>query len=152
MRHAHLIFLLSAGLAFQTHAGTADSRPAIATADIAALFDRWNAALQTGKPDQVVATYAGKSVLLAAGSSTPHLTPKEKIAYYTQFLERKPVVRIDSRQIDIDGDSALDAGTYTVKFADGAHFGAGYSFAYQRFDGRWLIVSHRFSVLQPAVP
>lgn len=32
--------------------------------EIASLFDRWNASLQTGDPQKVVANYATKSVLL----------------------------------------------------------------------------------------
>jgi hypothetical protein len=139
--------MLSVALTCHARAATAHACPATSTTEIAALFDQWNAALQTGKPDQVVANYASRSVLLAEGSNTPRLTPQEKTVYFTQFLERKPVARIDSHHIEIDCNSAVDAGTYTVKFADGAHVEAGYSFNYQRIGGRWLIVSHRSSAL-----
>lgn len=38
---------------------------------IAGLFDRWNASLQTGNPQKVLANYASKSVLLPTLSNTP---------------------------------------------------------------------------------
>ena len=54
--------------------GSADGRSAATPAcqpvseqDIAALFERWNAALQTGDPHQVVAHYAPGSILLLDG-------------------------------------------------------------------------------------
>jgi hypothetical protein len=122
---------------------------ATSSAAIAALFDRWNVSLQTGRPDQVLANYAEKSVLLADDSTAPHLSPQEKTAYYSHFLERRPKVHIDSHVIDIDCNSAIDAGTYTISYADGARITAGYSFNYQRFGDRWLTISHRHSALSP---
>jgi hypothetical protein len=38
---------------------------------VAALFDRWNASLQTGDPKKVVTNYASKSVLLPTVSNKP---------------------------------------------------------------------------------
>jgi hypothetical protein len=147
MRSACLSALLYLVLMSPAHAAGVGVCAATSSADIAALFDRWNAALRTGRPNQVLASYAGKSVLLADGSTSPHLSPQEKTAYYRRFLARRPVVHIASRAIDIDCDRALDTGTYTIKFGDGAQLTAGYSVAYQRFGDRWLIVNHRYSAL-----
>ena len=47
-------------------------------AEISALFDRWNASLQTGDPHKVVANYAPRSILLPTVSNKPRLTPAEK--------------------------------------------------------------------------
>jgi hypothetical protein len=147
MRYPRFIPLLYIALISQAHAGTAEICRALSANEITALFDHWNAALQTGSPDQVVANYARKSVLLADGSNAPHLSPQEKMAYFKRFLERRPVAHIDSRSIESECNSAADAGTYTFRFADGAQVTAGYSFTYQRFGDRWLIISHRSSTL-----
>jgi hypothetical protein len=58
--------------------------------EIAALFDRWNASLQTGDPKQVVANYADKSILLPTVSNQPRLSMAEKEDYFQHFLQSKP--------------------------------------------------------------
>ncbi|PTT91502.1 DUF4440 domain-containing protein [Pelomonas sp. HMWF004] len=112
---------------------------------IASLFDRWNASLQTGDPQKVVANYAAKSILLPTLSNKPRLTAEEKVDYFEHFLARKPVGTIDTRSIEVDCDSAVDAGLYTFKFGDGSEVHARYSFTY-KWDGKqWLITSHHSS-------
>ena len=114
---------------------------------IAALFDRWNASLQTGNPQNVLANYARKSVLLPTLSNTPRLTPEQKADYFEHFLARKPVGSIDSRSIEIDCNTAIDAGLYTFTFGDGSKANARYTFTY-KWDGKqWLITSHHSSLL-----
>jgi uncharacterized protein (TIGR02246 family) len=115
--------------------------------EIAALFDRWNASLQTGDPKKVVANYATKSVLLPTVSNKPRLTPEEKEDYFAHFLERKPVGTIDSRTIEIDCNTAVDAGLYTFKFGDGSEVKARYTFTYKWDGKRWLITSHHSSAM-----
>lgn len=122
-------------------------RPAT-EADIAALFDRWNEALQTGDPGRVVALYAEGSILLPTLSDKPRLTPSEKEEYFRHFLEKRPFGRIDMRKIEICGDMAVDSGLYTFTFAKtGEVVSARYSFAYRRDGSRWLIVSHHSSAM-----
>jgi uncharacterized protein (TIGR02246 family) len=114
---------------------------------IAGLFDRWNASLQTGNPQKVLANYAKKSVLLPTLSNTPRLTPEQKADYFEHFLARKPVGSIDSRSIEIDCNTAIDAGLYTFKFDDGSMANARYTFTY-KWDGKqWLITSHHSSLM-----
>lgn len=114
---------------------------------IAGLFDRWNASLQTGEPAKVVANYASKSILLPTVSNKPRLTADEKADYFEHFLARKPVGSIDSRSIEIDCNTAIDAGLYTFKFGDGSSVKARYSFTY-KWDGKqWLITSHHSSAM-----
>src|SRR6266478_5852680 len=84
---------------------------------IAALFERWNSSLQTGDPKKVVANYSARSILLPTVSNKPRLTAEEKEDYFEHFLQSKPVGTIDSRIIEIDCNSAIDAGLYTFKFA-----------------------------------
>lgn len=116
--------------------------------EIAALFDRWNAALQTGDARAIVDLYAPRSVLLATLENTPLLTPADKEGYFTYFMKNRPSGRIDTRTIDIDCNTAWDAGTYTFTFgATGASVSARYTYTY-RWDGtRWLITSHHSSAM-----
>lgn len=114
---------------------------------IASLFERWNASLQTGDPKRVVANYAAKSILLPTVSNKPRLTAEEKEDYFEHFLQRKPVGTIDSRSIEIDCNSAIDAGLYTFKFADGSQVKARYTFTYKWNGKQWLISSHHSSAM-----
>lgn len=115
--------------------------------EISALFDRWNHSLQTGDPRKVVQNYARKSILLPTVSNKPRLTPEEKEDYFEHFLQRKPVGAIDSRSIEVDCNSAIDAGLYTFTFADGSSVHARYSFTYKWNGKRWLITSHHSSAM-----
>jgi hypothetical protein len=82
----------------------------VSDAQIAALFDGWNASLQTGDAKLVVARYAQKSVLLPILSDSPRLTPQAREDYFVHFLARKPVGHIDSRSIEIDCNTAVPPG------------------------------------------
>jgi uncharacterized protein (TIGR02246 family) len=113
--------------------------------EIAALFDRWNASLRSGDPKKVVANYAPESILLPTVSNRARFTVAEKEDYFMHFLQRRPQGYIDDRIIDVDCNSATDAGLYTFRFADGASVKARYSFSYKKIDGQWLITSHHSS-------
>jgi uncharacterized protein (TIGR02246 family) len=115
--------------------------------EIASLFDRWNASLQTGDPKKVVANYAKTSILLPTVSNKPRLTPDEKEDYFEHFLQKKPVGKIDFRSIEIDCNTAIDAGLYTFTFGDGTQVKARYTYTY-KWDGKqWLITSHHSSAM-----
>ena len=115
--------------------------------EVAGLFDRWNDSLKTGDPQKVVYNYARKSILLPTVSNTPRLTDAEKVDYFEHFLQRKPVGTIDSRNIEIDCNTAIDAGLYTFAFGDGSIVHARYTFTY-KWDGKqWLITSHHSSAM-----
>jgi len=88
-------------------------------AEIAALFDRWNASLRTGDPRRVVANYAPNSILLPTVSNRARFTIAEKEDYFTHFLMKRPEGSIDDRLIEVDCNTATDAGLYTFRFADG---------------------------------
>ncbi|HSV19157.1 MAG TPA: SgcJ/EcaC family oxidoreductase [Casimicrobiaceae bacterium] len=115
--------------------------------EIAGLFDRWNNSLQTGDPKKVVANYAAKSVLLPTVSNKPRLTPGEKEDYFVHFLENKPQGKIDSRTIQIDCNTAFDAGVYTFTFKDGSQVNARYTYTYKWNGKQWLITSHHSSAM-----
>lgn len=129
--------------AASTHAGDECNLPL--KAEIAALFDRWNTSLRTGDPKKVVANYAPDSVLLPTVSNRARFTIAEKEDYFMHFLQRRPQGYIDDRMIDVDCNSATDAGLYTFRFADGSSVKARYSFSYKKINGQWLITSHHSS-------
>jgi uncharacterized protein (TIGR02246 family) len=156
MKHVAILAVIScaslAGCApmstTQPASGAARTENCRATSEqeIASLFDRWNASLQTGDPHKVVANYATKSILLPTVSNKPRLTPEEKEDYFHHFLENKPSGKIDLRSIEIGCNFAVDAGLYTFTFAkNGAVVSGRYSYTY-RWDGtQWLITSHHSS-------
>lgn len=115
---------------------------------IAALFDRWNQSLLTGDPHQVVANYADRSILLPTISNKPRLTAAEKEDYFHHFLKNGPFGKINFRTIQIDCNTALDAGLYSFTFSKtGDVVNARYSYTY-RWDGKnWLITSHHSSAM-----
>jgi uncharacterized protein (TIGR02246 family) len=115
----------------------------------AALFDRWNDSLRTGDPKKVVANYAATSILLPTVSDTPRLTAQAKEDYFSHFLAKKPVGKIDMRQISIHCNSVVDAGLYTFSFNDGSQVAARYTYTYDwdAKNGKWLITSHHSSAM-----
>jgi len=115
--------------------------------EIAALFDRWNASLQTGDPHKVVANYAEKSVLLPTVSNKPRVTAEEKEDYFEHFLEKKPSGKIDWHWIEIGCNTAIDAGLYTFTFGDGSKVPARYTYTYKWNGKQWLITSHHSSAM-----
>jgi len=129
-----------------TYART-ESCHAASQKDIAALFDRWNASLETGDPKKVVANYATNSILLPTVSNQPRLTPAEREAYFAEFLKKKPSGTIDQRMIEVDCNTALDAGVYTFRFGNGSQVKARYTFTYKWDGKRWLITSHHSSAM-----
>lgn len=129
---------------------TAHSQVCKATSEqeISALFDRWNRSLQTGDPHKVVANYAERSVLLPTVSNKPRVTADEKEDYFHHFLENKPVGKIDWRMIEIDCNTAVDAGLYTFTFgATGKQVKARYTYTYKWDGQQWLITSHHSSAM-----
>jgi uncharacterized protein (TIGR02246 family) len=120
---------------------------AIDEAGVVALFDRWNASLKTGDPQKVADNYAERSVLLPTLSNVPRLTPKAKIDYFVGFLSKGPVGTVDSRSIEIDCNSAIDAGLYTFRFKDGSEAKARYTFTYHWNGSQWQITSHHSSLM-----
>jgi uncharacterized protein (TIGR02246 family) len=125
----------------------------ISRAGVEALFDRWNAALASGDAAQVSALYSDDALLLPTLSDQPRNTRAAIRDYFEGFLARSPEGRIDSRQINLGCNTALDAGTYSFRLAgrDGAAAAwvqARYTFVYGHGPEGWRI-QHHHSSLQP---
>lgn len=118
--------------------------------DIAKLFDKWNEALQTGKPDEVVKLYAANAILLPTVSNKARHNHAEIKDYFESFLMLKPAGKINQHNIRIYGPVAINSGIYTFKLTrDGkqSDVRARYTFVYHRQEGRWLIVEHHSSAM-----
>lgn len=126
----------------------------IREAQVAELFERWNGALASGDPDQVVALYSSDALLLPTLSAEPRSGAAAIRAYFVDFLARSPEGRIDSRTVQVACNSAFDAGTYSFRVRDPSDPGAApqwvsarYSFIYAPQDGQWRIVHHHSSLV-----
>ncbi|KQV18683.1 MULTISPECIES: SgcJ/EcaC family oxidoreductase [unclassified Kitasatospora] len=121
--------------------------------EIAALFDQWNAALQTGDPEQVADRYADDAVLLPTASPRIRTNHAEIADYFEHFLQKKPKGEKIRSVINIlDKDSAIDAGVYRFHLTDPQTgvtkpVEARYTYEYEKRGGKWLIVNHHSSVL-----
>ncbi|GAA1151764.1 uncharacterized protein (TIGR02246 family) [Kitasatospora gansuensis] len=121
--------------------------------EIAALFDQWNAALQTGDPERVADRYAEDAVLLPTASPRIRTNHAEIADYFEHFLLKKPKGEKIRSVINIlDQDSAIDAGLYRFHLTDPKTgetkpVEARYSYEYEKRGGKWLIVNHHSSVL-----
>ncbi len=116
--------------------------------DIVQLFSNWNAALQTGDPDQVTALYADDAVLLPTVSNQVRHNHAEIRDYFVNFLAKQPQGVIDeSNTRDLADDLASNAGVYTFSFGDGSKVTARFSYLYRRVDGAWKILEHHSSAM-----
>ncbi|MFF7469026.1 SgcJ/EcaC family oxidoreductase [Streptomyces sp. NPDC008092] len=120
---------------------------------IAKLFDRWNAALQTGDPEKVAGLYAKDAVLLPTVSNKIRTNHAEIVDYFEHFLQNKPVgKKIETIVNVLDTNSAIDTGVYEFTLTDpksGAKrvVEARYTYEYEKRGGKWLIVNHHSSAM-----
>lgn len=114
-------------------------------AEISALFDAWNSAIQTGNPKTVAALYGDGAILLPTLSNKVRHNQDEIEDYFVQFLAKGPKGRIDEANIRLHGEVAINSGVYTFAFNDDSKVQARYTFVYRWSGGRWMIVEHHSS-------
>ena len=115
--------------------------------DITALFDQWNAAIQTGDPKTVAALYESNGILLPTLSNKVRHNHEEIEDYFVRFLANGPVGKIDEGNIRTFGEMAINSGIYTFSFKDGTSVSARFTFVY-RWNGQcWMIVEHHSSAM-----
>ena len=123
--------------------------------EIAALFDRWNNTLATGKPEQVAALYAENGVLQPTVSNWMRKGREEVADYFVKFLALQPKGVINSRDIQkVDEDTAIDAGIYTFTLTEAGktrQVQARYTYVYEKIDGEWKIALHHSSAMPEPV-
>jgi uncharacterized protein (TIGR02246 family) len=123
--------------------------------EISQLFNRWNASLQTGKPDDVAKNYAADGILIPTVSNKVRHNHAEIADYFVHFLELKPKGKIDEQNIRIFGDIAIDSGLYTfdvIKEGKPTEVKGRYTFVYKKINGKWLIIEHHSSMLPEKTP
>ncbi|MER5573768.1 SgcJ/EcaC family oxidoreductase [Streptomyces massasporeus] len=131
--------------------GSKHTRP-VTKGQVLGLFDRWNAALQTGDPDKVADLYAKDAVLLPTVSNQVRTDRAGIVDYFEHFLPNKPVgTKVESVVNILDRDTVIDTGVYEFALTD---HGTGeksivrarYTYAYEKQpNGTWLIVNHHSS-------
>jgi len=141
-------------------AATAEARterkscPVATEAQVAAQFDRFNAAWATKSPDTVTALFAPDATLLATVSNAERTTPAAIREYFVSFLKGDPVGRIDTSTIIIDCNTAKRSGNWTVNMANAngerVDVPARYSFTY-KWDGKDWKIQHLHSSVRPPV-
>jgi uncharacterized protein (TIGR02246 family) len=117
---------------------------------IAGLFDTWNKALATGKPEAVVALYADDGILLPTVSNKVRTNHAEIQDYFEHFLQLKPQGVINEQHIKIlDDNTAINDGIYTftvTKEGKEQKVQARYTYVYEKDDaGVWKIQVHHSS-------
>ncbi|MDP6968291.1 MAG: DUF4440 domain-containing protein [Gammaproteobacteria bacterium] len=87
------------------------------------------------------------AILLPTISNKVRHNQQEIEDYFGHFIAQGPTGKIDEANIRIFGQIAINSGTYTFTFKDGAVVQARYTFVY-RWDGEcWLIIEHHSSQL-----
>ncbi len=122
--------------------------------EISALFNQWNAALQTGNAEAVANLYAKDGVLLPTVSNQVRADHAAIVKYFRHFLELKPKGTLNEVHITCFGSVAINQGIYTfdvVRDGKPGKVQARYSFAYAKEDGGWKIVSHHSSEMPEPV-
>ena len=114
---------------------------------IAALFEEWNTALQTGEPKNVTALYESNAILLPTISNQVRHNHEEIEDYFIHFLAKGPKGVINESNIRTFGNIAINSGIYTFTFSDGNSVQARFTYVYRWNGQRWLIVEHHSSVL-----
>jgi len=118
--------------------------------EISDQFLKWNEALQTGDPENVVACYADDAILLPTVSSKVRHNHDEMRDYFVHFLAKKPSGRIIAQNIRIYDDIAINSGLYTFSVEEdgaAAEVAARFTFVYQKREDRWLIIEHHSSIV-----
>lgn len=113
-------------------------------------FVKWNDALQTEDPGNVVACYAEDAILLPTVSAKVRHNHEEIRDYFVHFLSKKPNGRITEQNIRIYDNIAINSGLYTFSLAeDDGHTDvpARFTFVYRKYEDGWLIIEHHSSIL-----
>ncbi|MFF3328849.1 SgcJ/EcaC family oxidoreductase [Streptomyces sp. NPDC002888] len=120
---------------------------------VTTLFDKWNAALQTGDPETVADLYADDAVLLPTLSNKIRTDRAGIVDYFEHFLQKKPVGKKVETVVNVlDGNSAIDTGVYEFTLTDPktgkkSATKARYTYEYEKRDGEWKIVNHHSSAM-----
>ena len=115
---------------------------------VLALFERWNAALATGNPDEVTALYAANAILLPTVSNRVRHNHAEIRDYFVSFLAKRPQGVIDEANVRfLADDLVINSGVYTFTFGNGDQVSARFTYLYRHIDDEWRIIEHHSSAM-----
>jgi uncharacterized protein (TIGR02246 family) len=117
------------------------------------LYSRWNESLHSGKSEDVSQYYTKHAYLLPTLSNKARTSRQTITQYFDEFLAKHPDGVVNSSDVTIDCNTAIDTGTYTFTLTDDKGVKtvvpARYTFVYT-FDKEtetWLIKSHHSSLM-----
>lgn len=117
-------------------------------ANVIRFFERWNAALATGNPDEVTKLYAADAVLLPTVSNKVRHNHAEIRDYFVNFLAKEPQGEIDESNVRfLAPDVVINSGVYTFTFGDGSQVTARFTYLYRKEKGQWKIAEHHSSAM-----
>lgn len=132
--------------------------PAIAVdqkAEVQAAFKKWQDALTSGKPENLVALYTADAVVFAAASRKPLLSTADRQSYFADLAKIKGL-KLEAKEnlTQVFGDVAINSGTINFTSKDLANKSVSmlsrYTFVYQKQPQGWLIVNQHSSLLPDA--
>jgi hypothetical protein len=119
-------------------------------AQVTALFDAWQADLQSGDAKALVGRYGTLAVLRTAPKGKALRTAKARQRYYTALQARHPTLELHARHVTLACNAVTDAGSYTLRFADGSTASERYRLTHEWNGQRWLIREHLLTPLPAA--
>jgi uncharacterized protein (TIGR02246 family) len=122
-------------------------------AKIAALFQKWSDALQSGQAAAVAALYAPDAILVPTFLNEILDTPSAITTYFNNLMPRQPSSKIITQHIRHFGPIAINSGIYDLALAaEGpeTELQARFTFVYRHGPDGWKIVEHHSSILPQA--
>lgn len=131
---------------------TTFSRYAPVTSDIAHKnFQRWNIALHSKDPSQMLNIYQESATLLPTLASDYRTNPSSIHKYFEHFLKKNPIGYIIEEKIQpIDDNNYIHSGLYNFNITKNhkqEEVSARFTFVWQRSkNGPWKILHHHSSL------
>lgn len=118
---------------------------------IADQFEKWNNALQTGNPDEIVKLYAEDGILW--GTLSPVIRPGRELIreYFVSFAAKEGIHgKVTDQHIRIYGDIAINSGSYTFFWKQNGKdtsLDARFTYVYRKKGDDWMIIEHHSSMV-----
>jgi len=110
------------------------------------LFQKWVNTIKDGDADQVVNLYHEDGILLGTFSDKERVGHGLILEYFENLLESPVEVEIVSEHPVVFESVAVNSGFYNF-ITKGKTINARFSFAYQKDNDEWKIISHHSSVI-----
>ena len=116
---------------------------------VSQLVKNWVNTLGTFNPEAVVNLYAPDGILLGTIAENIKVGRDEILTYFNMFVQKKPVVMINTMYIQDGGSCKVADGIYTFTLTDSlgkkTEVIARYTFVFKQYMDQWKIASHHSS-------